>query len=514
MVSETDRGSNSDMSGRTEESSFIENDDEHDYELSPLLNRSQGTSYQNQDEHHDDSLQEQDPIQQSENSTGGSASLNETVTNLSKACLGSGCLALPYAANQGGILLYVFGIFAIATWNYYSTICLCQSEELISRLEHGKDHQQQLPLEISDISTKSSSTKEDSTLSLSSSIIQQHHPPPPDGTSKLGILAWYAIGKPGLILLDVMMVLLLFGIIVAYDDAIREFLRQTPFTTNSNVYDAILLALIIAPMTLVKDMGKLAKISAAGLFVLAVTLVVIAGYGIVEYDDYVDPSVSAFRWLPLDGIAGASNFFGCTVFGFGFVPLTFNFRDSMQTPTRYPKAVITTLVSVSILFYIIGLGLLFLYPNVPGDVLSEIPQEGVLPILTRVAMAIVVVSTTPLLVVPCAEIIEGKITKSSSTTRTEEETKTMLPVMVRFGICFFTCALSVGIPEFVNALTLVGCLCVGFVSYCIPPFLYVILQRKHGHPISHLLFDVLMFFLGVTATTISTAYTFTKVIAR
>ena len=44
----------------------------------------------------------------------GNASMLQTMVNMAKACMGQGCLVLPFAAKQGGLALHTFGLLAIA----------------------------------------------------------------------------------------------------------------------------------------------------------------------------------------------------------------------------------------------------------------------------------------------------------------------------------------------------------------------------------------------------------------
>jgi amino acid permease len=406
----------------------------------------------------------------------GSASASQTMTNLAKACMGTGILALPFAAREGGFLLYTFGLVAIALWNVYASKKYCDCFDLIFG---PKDH--------------------DGENKSFASINVTSRPPPPRGTATLGKVAWYTVGPSGLAVLDVLTVVLLMGVIVAYNDAIRSFIQGTPFTTGSDVFDAIITAFLIAPLSVVPDMGYLTKTSAAGLSVLAFALLVIAGYGL---DNYSSDTVFTLQWFPRNGLAGASHWFGCTVFGYGVVPLTFNFRDSMAEPSKFNNANLSALLLVSAVYIIVGLSLLILYPNIENDVLSEIPQEGILPTVTRLAMVVVIIATAPLLIVPCGELIEGKLNRGEGDQRTK--------LVVRFGICFVTVAISVGVPGFVNVLNFVGCFCVAFVSFCIPPALHLVLLIQHKAPPKALLLDSLMLAWGLAATGISTAYVFRK----
>lgn len=120
----------------------------------------------------------------------------------------------------------------------------------------------------------------------------------------------------------------------------------------------------------------------------------------------------------------------------------------------------------------------------------------------------VVKATAPIIVVPCAELIEGKIAHGANNQGTK--------IKVRFGICFITVIISVGIPGFVNILTLVGCFSVAFVSFCVPPFLHLILSSTRGSPRNAFAFvkDTVMLVWGLAATGISTVYTLRQLLQR
>lgn len=62
----------------------------------------------------------------------------------------------------------------------------------------------------------------------------------------------------------------------------------------------------------------------------------------------------------------------------------------MNEPKKLPTAVLLSLLLVAISYILEGIGLLMLYPDVETDILSELPQEGYLPIITRLSMVLVV----------------------------------------------------------------------------------------------------------------------------
>jgi amino acid permease len=575
----------------------------------------------------------------------GSASAAETIINEAKTCMGTGCLALPYAARVGGVLLHISGLFAIGLWNIYAVHRLCQclallpkevillddenadsdnddeekkgttmltinnqnninnkgndddddehpSPEEASHTElelspspppcfhhrpHSGDHlnsstgykgKDSLPLRHDGKQQQTSHQQQQSSVSATASsknyqqqqqrlppppppppsskehfsIPQSLPPQPPQGTSTYSRVAWYAFGPLGLYTLDIMMACLFIGVVVAFVDACRGFLRDTPFTSGHDMIDALAIALVIGPMSAVPDMGYLSKASATGLLVLFLSFLVISGYGVMEYffDQNTDKNyysfndgiaveqdssnnnpnshtstaisdVDGWNWLPPLGIQGVSSWFGCVVFGYGIAPLTYNFRESMADPSQMVPASTAALLIVAGSYVVIGVGLYALFPTIDGDVLHTLPATGWLPILTRLSMTVVVFVTAPLLIVPCGQLIEGKVMK----THNIHDIPHGVRAVVRIGIALLCVSISVLVPGFVNVLSLVGCACVAAVGFVVPPLLYLqlSLMRQRSSWTWDLIGDVVMLVWGIVATAITTRYTFKTIIS-
>jgi amino acid permease len=403
------------------------------------------------------------------------ASMQQTILNLMKTCMGTGCLGLAYACAEAGIVVYSIGLFAIVACNIFAVqrLCLCLSylpeEKSISdaeKIEKGELPERLLGNE------------------------QSHPNRPPKSISTLGKVAWYAFGRTGLQIMDGMMIVLLFGIIVAYISAGITFLADTPLSLGRFI-DALGTACIMAVIALVPDIGYLSTWSAIGLSILAVTFTVIAGYGVSSYDR--DATSPMALWP--DSVIGLSHFFGICSFGFGVVPIAYNFHSSMAEPDRMVGATGIALSLVAVSYIIAGIGLYACYPDVKGEVLHELPEDGILPVLTRLAMVFVVFMTAPLLIVPCGELFESKW-------------QTTNHVAVRFGICLVSAVVAVLLPSFVQVLSLVGCACIGLVGFCIPPLLHLRLSSRSGSANRwSLVVDGLLLTGGVAATAISTVNT-------
>jgi len=404
---------------------------------------------------------------------GGSATFQETVVNLTKLCMGTGTLALPFAAQKGGLILNVFGLIGIAGWNLFSA------------------HRLILALRIYE--------KNDRLLLC----------PEKAKTSIFSKIGWLAFGEIGIHLLDVCLVTLFLGIVVSYEDAAVGFLQDTPLSTASLELDAFVIATMVGFLSLAPDMSDLAKASASGLFVLAFTFIIVAIYGTTSGKTL---TVAIDLW-PQGGLTGVSDWFGCAVFGFGTVPLTYSYYESMREPSRLIHAKALAFSGVLVSYLVTSYGLLLLYPIVmDGDILEDIlPTIGVVPTVVRLAMIVVIVLTSPLIVLPCGVILEGKI-QSIIGGRVHSWSR-LLQVVVRSSICIAAAVISISTPGFVYILSFVGCCAVSLVSFVVPPLLHIALVCKYEDvrsKIATILLDVVMLIWGISAMTISSTYTFKK----
>jgi len=310
------------------------------------------------------------------------------------------------------------------------------------------------------------------------------------------------------------------------------------------------------PLSVVPHTGRLAKASAMGLLVLLATFLVIAWYGFLDptvNSDGIDqgdtwhvltgdasmttiPATAAQKeltdgsassiWLPIDGVAGVSNWFGIVAFGFGVPPLTFNFRQAMEEPQHLVRATWWAMLIVAGSYIAIG-AFWALFPDIDGDVLHELPSIGWIPTLTRLSMVLVVLVTAPLLIVPCGELLEGKLVRlcpHNEDNHEDEYRKSpgdwRLKAAVRWSICLVCAAISTFVPGFVNVLSFVGCCCVAVVGFCVPPLLHLILSLQKANRHQRLLesslavslaYDLALFLWGLLATAVSTIYTFREI---
>lgn len=263
----------------------------------------------------------------------------------------------------------------------------------------------------------------------------------------------------------------------------------------------------------VKDLGYLSRASTLGIVALFFSFGVIGIYGLIGYNSSHGDSVDSgtLNWFPKNGMDGISTWFGSTVFGYGVAPLTYNFLESMAQPKLMVPASTVALLIVAVVYIFLGVGVYSLFRDVDGDILHALPSEGWLPTLTRLSMAVVVSVTAPLLIVPCGQLVEGKILRSSAVSH---DVPYSMRATVRIGIALTCVSISVLVPGFVSVLSLVGCASVGTVGFVIPPALFLRLRLMRAEWTWGLTFDFAMLMWGIIATGITTSYTFADVMSN
>ena len=128
----------------------------------------------------------------------------QTSLNIAKLCMGTGTLALPYAAQQGGLVFNMIGLGVIVVWNYYSADCLLRCLDNLPLPRHNEGIR----------CDQCSSTHYEATEQIHSESTSSNGPP--DGTTTYGVIAWHAFGRPGLIVLDLLMIMLFVGLLTSY----------------------------------------------------------------------------------------------------------------------------------------------------------------------------------------------------------------------------------------------------------------------------------------------------------
>ena len=471
---------------------------------------------------------------------GGGATVLEAALTSAKACMGTGALALPYAAAGGGIAVNLAGLALFALWNLRCVGLLLECGDLVpgegrgvcmggprvgGGAAAGPPRLQPPPREgrltrrrrtlasmrrlFRRMSIAHGAARiDDAELERSLAADADHHAlcrtsggddeeeeggggaaptphrpflsdrdPPPPGTLAYGRVAWYALGPVGLQCADWASLLLFLGVAVSYEAMILAYLAEVPLSTGSRAVDALATVAAVAPLTCARDLGFLARPSAAGLAVLSAAFVVIFAQGLATNGLEGLTLLSGGDLWPSRGARGLAEWFGVTSFGFGIVPLTFNIRASMGQPERMPRAAEMALGGVAAAYAAIGtLAVVVFRPTVGpdgfrDDILTVLPDEGGVLTTVRLAMVASVIVSVPLLLVPCAEIIEGRL---GVTAAWHPERR----IAIRTVLSLLCALVALLVPSFVQVISFVGAFCTVLTSFIFPPLFHLELIQK------------------------------------
>mmetsp|Transcript_9130 Transcript_9130/g.10577 ORF Transcript_9130/g.10577 Transcript_9130/m.10577 type:complete len:493 (+) Transcript_9130:123-1601(+) len=437
-------------------------------------------------------------------------SLFQTISNIIKLCIGSGVLALPYAVNEAGLVCHVVGLSLVTLWNIYSTDRLIKCREYMQEFRYYMKRAESFSSADDSYSSKTSTESQRASLHQSEEHVTLHQNMSSElaedaNTGTLGKVSLFAFGKVGLHAIDSVMMILMFGIIIAYEDAILGFVQATPATTGSKNLDAILMLLIIIPLASLSDFSSIAKVAALGTVVLFIIFISIGYYGLNENGLQGFESISDQNLWP-SSFSAISSWYGIVVFGFGSVPFTYNIQDAMKHPNQILKATNISLWIVFMTYAVMGdiLSIIF-WPSLHGfktDMISILPNNATFPTILRLSMTLVILTTAPLIIVPTGDLIVNKfgLINSSSGSMSSK-----IGMMLRITICIFCAFVSVFVPNFVYVISFVGCCLGSFISFVYPPLIHIkclfkvkkLQTKNHSSQKYTIVLDVILLLIGL-----------------
>lgn len=196
-------------------------------------------------------------------------------------------------------------------------------------------------------------------------------------------------------------------------------------------------------------------------------------------------------------------------------------RDSMANPQHINLSLKAGLLMVYVGYIAISNGIrILLSPSYifHGDVLQAMPAAWISN-LVRLLMTFVVSVTAPLIVIPCGELMEGKLGIEMDDRQRQSSTRRR--VFVRVPFCLTCMVLSEFVPDgFVHLLSFIGCFCVATTGFILPSLFCLQLSRARGNAPRQgstdwvFLCDIMALALGIIATCITSTLTFQKLIGR
>jgi amino acid permease len=105
-----------------------------------------------------------------------------------KMSIGTGVLGMPYAASKAGIMFHIIGLAFATLWNSYSVLRLAESRSYVEKNMKNVKQMGNVP----------------------------------QNTNTFGVMAWHAFGSVGLTFVDLVMIILMMGITIAYEGELES----------------------------------------------------------------------------------------------------------------------------------------------------------------------------------------------------------------------------------------------------------------------------------------------------
>lgn len=431
-----------------------------------------------------------------DSSRDGSSTWSATV-NLSKLCIGSGILALPYAAQKGGLLFTPAIIGVIAYWNTIACEQIIECKNLSQQMNYT------IPNEVN---------------------------------STYSRIAYCALGWLGVRITDLCIVVTLLGVCVTYLITFSTMLQEIPGIPFSAGQLTAFSILVVYPMSCSTDVSKLTSFSLLGLVCLIGGVISIVCFGIYLFGQDVMLAESIDLPLFPENAVDFSTFLGIVTFGFGLPSLAFPVEESMARPSEFYVAARWAVIFVWIVYFCMadGVSILFVHDDrgIASNILKNLPVDSFLGNAVRIAMAFVCLLTFPLTFIPPAQLAEqalvqyldriaghpyarnmqyngwlsffsvspmddGGLTDDStpsnymSTSNSSDDIRNeellrptptpFLVYIIRLVLVLLCAYSSLTVPCFGLVVSLLGCFTVSVLSFILPPYLSLILISRPAY---------------------------------
>lgn len=359
----------------------------------------------------------------------GTASDRKAYFLLLKAFVGTGVLFLPKAFSSGGLFFSTATLFAFGLLSFWCYHILVKAKVAMKVSSFG------------DIGLKTYGPWLQ--LLILTSII----------LSQVGFVAAY---------------------IVFTAENLRAFVvNVTSYRTQDlSIFWFILLqALVLAPLSLVRDITKLSLLALLANTFIFLGLVTILYYTLKEF--------AGNSFIPGNGIhywfnqSESSLFIGVAIFAFEGIGLIIPIQESMIYPHHFSKILFYVIATISTIFVFIGAaGYLTFGSDINTVILLNLPQRSPTVIMTQLLYACAILLSTPIQIFPAVRLIELKIfsLKSGKNSLSVKWQKNIVRIAFVLGTATVSLYGGHNLDKFVSFVGCFGCIP---LVYMYPPMLHL-----------------------------------------
>jgi proton-coupled amino acid transporter len=269
------------------------------------------------------------------------------------------------------------------------------------------------------------------------------------------------------------------GFVAAYmvftGENLRAFFISTTGMDPSHVSMVAIIALqavILIPLSFIRDITKLSLLAAiSNLFILG-GLITILYYVIYELlvinKASLGPNIE-FMFNKSD----FSLFIGVAIFAFEGIGLIIPIQESMIHPEKFPKVLGQVVLTISIVFISMGtIGYLTFGENIKTVIILNLPQHSPVINVIQLFYSIAILLSTPLQLFPAIRLVESKIffKKTGKTSPRIKWSKNLFRTIAVFLISVLACYGGQNLDRFVS---FIGCFACIPLVYVYPPILHI-----------------------------------------
>ncbi|XP_004303399.1 PREDICTED: proton-coupled amino acid transporter 3 [Fragaria vesca subsp. vesca] len=348
------------------------------------------------------------------------ASRGQTLGNIIVSVVGTGVLGLPYAMRIAGWLAGSLGVIVTGISTYYCMLLLVQCREKYA-------------------------SEEDSVVKKS-----------------YGDLGYECMGRKGRILTESLILIAQCGGSVAYlvfvGQNVSSMFNGHGISVNSCIF-------LLVPVEIgLSWIGSLSALAPFSIFAAICNLLAMA---IVVKEDIQQAVEGEFsfrdRTAITSNIGGLPFAGGVAVFCFEGFGMTLALEASMKDKTQFPKLLAQAFTGISIVYALFGFFGYMAYGDQTREIISlNLPQNWS-SIAVQIGLCLGLVFTFPIMLHPINEIIEGNITKDSSTRLGKLGIYMSRAMVVMVLAIFASC-----VPGFAVFASLVGSTVCALISFVLP----------------------------------------------
>ncbi|KAK8803324.1 hypothetical protein WA158_001018 [Blastocystis sp. Blastoise] len=366
-------------------------------------------------------------------------SITQTCANMVKTCVGAGILALPNTFYGAGLVPSLIILIVVTLWSGFCTkrLVSCMTSTLEGVLGNIFD----------------------------------------DNNDPYFHLVRKALGKFGVVLLNICYVVTLYGIATAYQITWTNLLihmdwEKIGFSLGSERWFwCIIYFIIVLPLSYLRNLDSLGFVSLFGNIVIGVSSILVLVYGGIHWGFHWDNSLLWYK-NPMD----MAVIFGVFCYALCIIFIGPTSKKTLNNGNKFDFCLWISLLICFALYSVLGgFGAIFFKedPNgIDAIVLDNMTDSPIFYYITAIGLCMSCLASYPIAVYPAALAVESWITDTLDKPENKTFVRNWKRIVMRTCMLAVVTILAFVFPDFKKVIGLIGCLTVSTVQFILPPLVH------------------------------------------